>query len=205
MKMIDLFSGLGGASEAFLKAGWQVLRIENNPLLSEVPHTKLMCIFEFRDWIEQTLLENPDAFKDIEVIWASPPCYEFSLGFNAPKAEHSRRGDGTPYEPNMDLLQCAIDIIELIQPRYHIIENVRGACLHFEPYLGKFRQQNEAYFFWGNFPSFVPRSFPSKHEKDKRHSPLRANIRGKVPIEISEALLSALTNQTSIYDWVAIE
>jgi len=202
MKMIDLFSGLGGASQAFVDAGWSVIRIENNPVLSEVPHTKLMCIFEFRDWIEQTILENPDAFKDIDLIWASPPCDEFSLGFNAPKAEHSRRRDGTPYEPNMDMLQCAIDIIELIQPRYHIIENVRGACLHFEPFLGKFRQQNVAYFFWGNFPSFVPTKFPSKHEKDKRHSPLRANIRGKVPIEISEALLASITNQTSIYDWV---
>jgi len=201
-KMIDLFSGLGGASQAFVDAGWEVLRIENNPVLREVPHTKLMCIFEFRDWIEQVILENPLTFEDIDLIWASPPCYEFSLGFNAPKAEHSRIADGTPYEPNMDLLQCAIDIIELIQPRYHIIENVRGACLHFEPFLGKFRQQNVAYFFWGNFPSFVPMKFPSKHDKDKRHSPLRANIRGKVPIEISEALLASITNQTSIYDWV---
>jgi site-specific DNA-cytosine methylase len=41
MKMLDLFSGLGGASEAFVRAGWEVMRIENNPLLSEVPNTEI--------------------------------------------------------------------------------------------------------------------------------------------------------------------
>tara|TARA_R110000803_G_scaffold210646_1_gene283023 strand:+ start:3328 stop:3945 length:618 start_codon:yes stop_codon:yes gene_type:complete len=201
-KMIDLFSGLGGASEAFVQAGWQVLRIENNPLLESTPHTKLMDMFDFRDWVETELANHPDAFNDIELIWASPPCYEFSLGFNAPKATHSREYPGMPYYPSMALLEVTKDIIDMINPRYHIIENVRGACLHFEPFVGKFRQQNIAYFFWGNFPSFVPEPFPSKHEKDKRHSPLRANIRGKVPIQISEALLASITNQKSIYDWV---
>lgn len=202
MKMIDLFSGLGGASEAFVQAGWQVLRIENNPLLADVPHTRLMDVYDFRDWIESALAEYPDAFNDIELIWASPPCYEFSLGFNAPKARHSREHPTKPYYPSMDLLEVTKEIIELINPRYYIIENVRGACPHFLPIVGKFRQQNVAYFFWGNFPSFTPLPFPSKEEKDKRHSPLRANIRGKVPIEISEALLNAIMNQKSIFQWV---
>ena len=35
--MLDLFSGLGGFSEAFVLAGDEVVRVENNPLLSEVP------------------------------------------------------------------------------------------------------------------------------------------------------------------------
>ena len=33
MKVLDLFSGLGGFSEAFLRSGDEVKRIENNPLL----------------------------------------------------------------------------------------------------------------------------------------------------------------------------
>ena len=37
LKMLDLFSGLGGASEAMVNdPKWEVLRIENNPLLSGV-------------------------------------------------------------------------------------------------------------------------------------------------------------------------
>jgi len=39
MKVLDLCSGLGGFSEAFLTAGHDVLRIENNPLLADVPNT----------------------------------------------------------------------------------------------------------------------------------------------------------------------
>ena len=53
MKIIDLCSGMGGASEAFIQAGDDVVRIDNNILLSEVPHTIMMTIQEFRDWLIQ--------------------------------------------------------------------------------------------------------------------------------------------------------
>ena len=40
--MVDMFSGLGGASEAFFQSkNWVVWRYDNNPLLSHVPD---------RDW-----------------------------------------------------------------------------------------------------------------------------------------------------------
>jgi site-specific DNA-cytosine methylase len=169
-KMIDLFSGLGGASEAFVNAGWEVLRIENNPLLGEVPHTLMLDIFEFRDWVESTLAVYPEAFDDIELIWASPPCTDFSLGYSAPKAVYSRQNCTAPYQPNMELLNVAMDIIEMIKPRYHIVENVRGACPHFLPIVGRFRQQCQAYFFWGNFPSFVPGPFTIAGEYQRQNS-----------------------------------
>ena len=199
MKVLDLCSGLGGFSEAFIAAGHEVLRIENNPLLANVANTKEMCIFEFRDWIEDNLIINP--FEDVDVILFSPPCYEFSLAFNAPKATHLRERPGIPYEPDMSILDCGMNIIELLRPRYHIVENVRGASPHFSELLGKPRQINGAYFFWGNFPSFSPAAFPSKAEKDERHSPLRANVRGRIPIEISVAILRAIETQKSILDY----
>jgi site-specific DNA-cytosine methylase len=199
MKVLDLCSGLGGFSEAFVTAGHKVLRIENNPLLADVASTKIMCIFEFRDWLEDNL--DGDGFDDVDLILFSPPCLNFSLGYNAPKAIFLRENPGIPYEPDMSLVDCGLDIIDIIKPRYHIVENVRGASPHFSELMGKVRQINDAYFFWGNFPSFVPDPFPSKSEKDKRHSPLRANIRGKIPIEISSSLLAAIENQRSIFDY----
>jgi len=199
MKVLDLCSGLGGFSEAFVAAGHEVLRIENNPLLEDVPHTKLMCIYELRDWIEDNLELNP--FDDVDLILFSPPCYEFSLAFSAPRAVHLREKPAIPYEPSTDLLECGLDIIKMLSPRYHIIENVRGATKYFKEILGSPRQINDAYVFWGNFPSFVPRSFPSKAAKDERHSPLRANIRGQLPIQISQSLLEAIKNQKSIFDY----
>ena len=42
MKVLDLFSGLGGASEAMLSNGWEVQRIENNMLLKGVPNTNII-------------------------------------------------------------------------------------------------------------------------------------------------------------------
>ena len=42
---------------------------------------------------------------------------------------------------------------------------------------------------------------PTKAEKDKRHDELRSNHRAKVPIQISQALLVAILEQTSIFDY----
>ena len=53
MKVLDLFSGLGGFSEAFLRAGDEVVRVENNPLLQEVPCTTLQDVREMRDRLRQ--------------------------------------------------------------------------------------------------------------------------------------------------------
>ena len=200
MKVLDLCSGLGGFSEAFRVNAYDVLRIENNPLLENVPDTKIMCIFEFRDWVEDNIGDrNVDI--NVDIILFSPPCYEFSLAFNAPRATHLRENPNIPYEPDMSILYCGLDIIQMLKPKYWIVENVRGASPFFSHHMGKPRQINDAYFFWGNFPSFVPDPFPSKAEKDQRRNPLRANIRAKIPMEISEALMAAIESQKSIFDY----
>jgi len=202
MKVLDLCSGLGGFSEAFVLAGHEVLRIENNPLLANVDKTDIIDIFDVRDLLEDIREDNPDPFlQSVDVILFSPPCLEFSLAFNAPRAIHLRERPNIPYEPSMDILECGLDIIRLLKPRYWVVENVRGASPFFSQLMGKPRQINEAYFFWGNFPSFVPEAFPSKAEKDERRDPMRANIRAKVPIEISEALLEAIQSQKCILDY----
>ena len=202
MKVLDLCSGLGGFSEAFVSAGHEVFRIENNPLLADVPHTDIIDIFEFRDLLEDNLENEYVPFgNDIDLILFSPPCYEFSLAYNAPRAKHEREFPNVPWEPGMELLECGMDIIKMLKPRYYIVENVRGAIKYFDQALGEPRQINDAYVFWGNFPSFVPGKFPSKAEKDERHSPLRSNIRGKIPLQISAALLEAIETQKSILDY----
>jgi len=194
-RMIDLCSGLGGASEAFVQAGWEVLRIDNAPLMSGVPHTKHMCIFDFEEWVEDNIAILPSP----TLIWFSPPCLEFSTGFNAPGPEAQRAGK--EFHPSMDLLECGMRIIKLLQPKYFVIENVRGAIKYFEPLLGAPNQINDAYVLWGRFPGFCPADFITKAGKDSRHSPIRSNLRAKVPIEISQALLEAIETQKSIFDF----
>ena len=190
--MLDLFSGLGGASEAMYQSDeWSVLRYENNPLLANVPATQICDLTEF----------EIKCRHEIELIWASPPCLDFSTAYNAPKSVAARAGE--PYEPDMTLVKRAYEIIQELKPKWWIIENVSGASKDFEELLGKPRQIIGCFFLWGHFP-LIPMSRDFEHLKannDDRHSPIRSNVRAKIPLELSQAVLETLENQRSLFDY----
>ena len=129
MKVIDLFSGLGGFSEAFAQDPiWDVLRIENNHLLAADPHTM----------IADALTLDPAGF-DCDLLLASPPCTEFSLAYNAPQSIASRRNEEN--QPNMDLVKCALEWDRSIKPKFFLMENVSGSSKYFTPLVKKFLYQ----------------------------------------------------------------
>ena len=103
----------------------------------------------------------------------------------------------------MDILECGLAIIRKLKPKFWCIENVKGSPEFFNPMIGQEpRQIIGAYFLWGNFPFIMPGVLPTKESKDvSSANPLRANYRGLVPIEVSKALLDALENQRSIFDY----
>lgn len=208
LKVLDLFSGLGGFSEAFVQNGDQVLRIENNPLLSGVPHTTLMDVKKLRDIIAHGISEgdlNP-YLTGIDVILASPPCYEFSLAFNSPQGIASRNGEFDNYIPDMELIQITMEIIEMLKPRYYIIENVRGSIRHFEKMGLIPNQKFKAYVFYGKFPKFSePQIEVKKMNKGQHGDPLRANYRALIPFELSDCLRRAIIEQKTIFDYQAGE
>ena len=119
MRVLDLFSGFGGFSEAFVRAGDEVVRVENNPLLSEVPHTTMQDVLAVRDRLERFAQEG-QPIREYDVLLAGVPCYEFSLAFSAPRAIAIR--DGKDWEPNMELLEATLDIIKITKPRYWAID-----------------------------------------------------------------------------------
>ena len=84
-RMVDLFSGLGGASESMLNNGWEVLRIEQNAELSLVPNTQIMSVEDFGKEVEKHIKQGYN-FEQPNLIWASPPCTDFSDGFFSPKS-----------------------------------------------------------------------------------------------------------------------
>lgn len=204
-KILDLFSGFGGWSEAFASSSkWEIMRIENNPLLSEIPHTTIYDVVKFRDELKQMILDGyaPDA---LEIIVASPPCLEFSNAYSSPKSIYQRENDTLEgYDPDMTLLEATIDIISMLQPRYWLIENVVGSTKYFKPILGEPTQIIGHYVLWGNFPHIIfdIDKLPTKASKDKRHSPLRSNYKAKIPLNLSTALLESITFQKSITDWI---
>ena len=200
MRVLDLFSGLGGFSEAFVLAGDEVVRIENNPLLSEVPHTQMQNVFEVRDRLQAFELEG-QPIREYDVLLASPPCLEFSLGFSAPQAIASREGRFEEYEPNTDLVKAVLEIIRITKPRYWIIENVRGSIRHFSKLGLEPKIINDAYVFYGNFPKFGYVEIPFKKDKDTNSKdPLRSNKKALIPLPLSMAIRKAIVEQKTLYD-----
>ncbi len=196
--MLDLFAGFGGQSEAFiLDEGWDILRIDNNELLSQVPRMRIMDIADLNP---ADLTPRGADGEQIEYIHASPPCHGFSLGFHAPKAVASR--SGVPYEPCTKLVEKSKEIIDALNPRFWSIENVRGSIKHLRPILGEPTLIVGAYVYWGRFPpvSITVDEIPKKSQKDKRHSPLRSNYRALIPLPLSKAFKDAIETQTRIND-----
>ena len=192
----DLFSGFGGASQAFADDPmWKVFRFENNSDLASVPHTHILDVLAWREWIK--VYPKPD------FIWASPPCLEFSQAYNAPAPRAQRAG--VSFEPNMEFVLAALDIIGEVEPTNWCIENVKGAIKPFsKTYMLGEPQHYSPFFLWGNLPPLIlPRDFKHfKHKQDKRWSPLRSNHKAKIPIEISLAVKDAIENQKTLEDFI---
>jgi len=197
--MVDLFAGFGGASEAMIDS-WEVIRFDNNPLLSAVPK---MIIQDVKT-IKHQLIAHRDPMTKIDLIWASPPCREFSNAYSSPKSIWSREYGLDSYEPDMSLLEASMEIINIAKPKYWVIENVVGSIRYFEEYLGAPRQIIGPYVLWGNFPyvDVDESELESKSKKDVHSSnPLRSNYKAKVDYEISSSMKSAIENQKSIFSF----
>ena len=192
--MVDLYSGLGGASEAFHRSeDWEVLRIENNEeLLGFVPNTW------FHDVPE---LLNANKWRAVQgsptLLWASPPCTDFSQAYAAPGPKAKR--EGVVFHPDMTLIQAAIDLRELWKPKFWCFENVIGAIPYFEPLLGEPTQIVGPFVLWHNLPNIIlPAGFSHRKEDQDTWSsnPLRANLKGRLPLELSEAVMEAASLPT---------
>lgn len=189
----DLCSGLGGWSEAFVQAGHEVFRFENNPDLQHIPHTYCLDVRHYADWISN--------FPKPDLILASPPCLQFSLAFNAPKAVAARAGES--YEPDMSVVQACLEIIQIGLPQWWILENVAGACPDFKPLLGSHRQKIGPFFLWGKFP-YLPNLGETKHSKSQisGSQELSSNVRALIPFELSWAVLQLWREQTTLLEWL---
>ena len=172
MLMLDLFAGLGGASRAMKERGWEVITVDNNPIF------------------------KPDICADIStfhysgskpvLIWASPPCTEFSKR-SLPKSWACNGGEHK--EPDLSLVLAAKRIIDEVNPRWWVIENVRGSVKYLVPILGPVRKKSGSRFLWGDFPIFDCDVGYGKWRLPP--SPDRAAIRSLIPRQLSRAIALA--------------
>jgi len=172
MKVLDLFSGLGGFSQAFKDRGHTVHTLDNNP---EFRTTWTYDIKEFQPVLEY------------DVILASPPCTEFSKASMPDSWNNNRK-----VNPDTELVEEAMRIIRVSQPTYWVLENVRGSRPFIEPILGKYRKRVGSRYLWGNFPIFY-----CTHKYGKWKLPPskdRAALRSLIPYELSLSLCMAIEN-----------
>jgi DNA (cytosine-5)-methyltransferase 1 len=108
-RLLDLFSGPGGAAMGYARAGWEVVGVD-------VKHHRG---YHFEVLIGDAL-EVGEAYGPLfDAVHASPPCQRYSAGTRA----HSGRADLHP-----DLVGPTRDLLVALGKPY-IIENVPGAPL----------------------------------------------------------------------------
>lgn len=195
-RMLDICSGLGGASEAFYKHGWEIVRIDNNAIFSDPKNDYYVPRTICQDILEWDHTELPKDY--LNFVWASPPCLQFSDAIDSP-ARRAKR-ENRPFTPDRQIIYKIKKIVDYFDAPW-CVENVRGSRKEFTKVFGPPWQIMMPFFLYGKFPR-VNEIQHTKHSVDVSSShPLRANIRGKIPYELSLNFLKALMYQKTLRDF----
>jgi len=115
LKAIDLFCGGGGASEGLRQAGIDVVLAVDLDKSALATHMANHPDTEHLLADVTTLLRDDYSWPKADVLWASPPCQQFSTA-------NSAKGDP---EIGMVLVDAALDVVERARPsRGWCMENV---------------------------------------------------------------------------------
>ena len=175
MIMLDLFSGLGGASQVMRERGWKVVSVDVNP---DVSPDILADIRDF-EWRGP----RPD------LVWASPPCVEFS--------RESMPWTRTGRKPDLSLVLATLRVVSETRPRFWVLENVRGAVRWLQPILGAPRTIVFPFHLWGFFPDLGQIDTSGWRNKESLSSASPAE-RAKIPRELSAAVAIACESQIEL-------
>ncbi len=178
MKILDLFCGMGGWVQSF-PSTWKVIGYDIKDFSDMYP-------FEF---VKCDLLKFSDFPSDIDLIVASPPCTDFSKA-SLPQSWKSVKLYPPDIDEGMKLFNRAREIIDTIKPRYHIIENVRGA----QKFVGKSDWHIGSRYFWSNFKfEYTGNGNDIYGKTEISPGKNRAELRAKIPYSVSYSLYNFLT------------
>ena len=192
MKVIDLFSGLGGFSQAFVDKGHDVTRYEYDERFKDVPYTI----------IEDVLNLWSSDLTGADIILASPPCQHFSV---AAVYHHWKNGEPTAATlEQIELVKHTIKIIKEAAPKYWMLENPRGMLRRVLGKPNKFiymaaygKKSKKPTDLWGIFPPidwlepFVWEKAPRGSDSGTQNNALTPAERALIPYDFSMAVCLA--------------
>lgn len=153
MRVLDLFSGLGGFSTPFKDRGHEVVTLDNDPQFSP----DVMA-----DVREVQFPGLPPMDQSFDVVLASPPCNAFSVA-SVPHHWKGHEPDGHVTEA-LGLVAKALELILSITPSYWVVENPTGML---RTLIGKPRERVYLCSFgaarkkptdlWGRYPGKIGR------------------------------------------------
>lgn len=117
MRILDLFSGLGGFSRAFIERGHDVITIDIEERFNPTIVADVMSL-------------GPNDFPEgFDVILASPPCQAFSVAsisthWTGGKKAYIPKTRFADY--SIRLVKHTMNVIDTLSPRYSYMENPRG-------------------------------------------------------------------------------
>lgn len=160
---LDLFAGTGSATAALRTRGWRVVGVDLAPT-------------EGADVVADVLEWPFSADLDVDFLWMSPPCTEFS---NARPGSHLIR-------PSLELVFRCLDLVADLRPRFWCLENVVGAI----PYLGIPAQKVGPFCLWGYFPTVHVTYRAHTHRKmaQGRSAVDRSRLPASFSVELANAL-----------------
>ena len=136
---LDLCSGLGGASQPALDRGLTVIRVDMDR--------------RFKPDVVADVRALPLAPFPVDVLWASPPCQQFSL--HGLRCFHPH-----PPAPDLSIATAIRSINRTWAPRCWFVENVWAARPFLNPIFGPLAARLPGHAIWSNqlvlFPNVAP-------------------------------------------------
>lgn len=153
MKVISLFSGIGGSSEGYIADGNDVLAavefLDYQAKVYRDNHAETKVYEEDIRSLDPLKILDELGLKvgELDVLDGSPPCSSFSVSGKRSKGWGEAKSYGNKKQVTDDLFFEYIRFVDAIRPKFFVAENVKGLLLG----------SSKAYL------SYILRSFPKEY------------------------------------------